>query len=694
MNLSALLSPQNIAVVGASKNPDKLGYQILANLQKSNFKGQIFPINNKDHGLIQGLQSFTDLTSIPSSLDCAVIAVPATAVESIVDQAVVARIKSLIIISAGFKETDAAGKALESRITEKCRGAGIILLGPNCLGLINNYANLNASFAHHAPQSGNIAFISQSGAFGTAAIDWADSHNLGFSLFVSLGNKAGISENDFLDQNILKHTKVLALYLEDFADGSAFITKAQQLATKIPIIVLKPGKTIQAQQAISSHTGSLASSDHIVSAALEKAGVIRAHSSEELFHLMHAFSYLKPLRGNRISIITNAGGPGILATDHLVSNNLQLAQISPKGASILQKALPRQANIHDPIDVLGDAKADRYLDALKVCIHEPEVDAILAILTPQTSTEIQKTAEVLTQMDHISDKPILSAFLGGSLVKEGLLELSKHKLPAFYYPEDALFVLGKAWEHYQQTNARLVQHQLPKLPPIHPEYPQIINQMRMTKRQTMLPEEAALLFQDTVASQPHSLYVKNHAELEKFHHHLESPLVLKIISTNLLHKSDIGGVLTNLDHPKSLNAGFIKLQQLIDTHALHPAAILAQEQAPRGLECFLGMKRDHTFNTAIVFGSGGIYTEIYQDTHTAIAPLSRNDAIQLVSRTKIQQILQGARGQTFAYDKLIVFITQFAQIILQHPELSECDINPLIVTKEDLWIVDSRIIVF
>ena len=701
MNLSALLNPKSIAIVGASKNLDKPGAQILQNLIKSEYDGKIYPVNNRESGLIQGLQTFPTILDIPHTVDLVIVAIPSIKVEAIVDQSVSKKIKTMIIISAGLKESTKEGILREKRIAQKCSEADIALLGPNCLGLINPSKKLNASFANiskydtstSSRKNSNITLISQSGAFGTAAFDWANAHNVGFSLFVSLGNKAIISENDFLDPLLLTNTKVVALYLEDFTNGYLFMQRAQELTKHKPIILIKPGKSTRAQNAMKSHTGSLATDDEIVTTACEKAGIIRAFSSEEMFHLMYIFNTYNQITGNNIAIITNAGGPGILATDHLEENNLQLAPISPHGKKELARLLPRQANIHDPIDILGDAKAERYHHALKICIHEPKVDALLVILTPQTTTEIEKTAHSISQLKHITDKPIICSFLGGTLVKEGKDILNKHNIPNFTYPEQAIYALGKLYEY--ATIKELANIKIPinqAALPSKTKYQSIIHNAKQEKR-ILYPEEAFKLLSDTDISHPTYAYVKDKNELEIATAKVSTPLVMKLISKEVIHKTEMKAVYTNLNDINDIEDAFDNLTTLHNNKGISDARIIVQEQIQDGVECFLGIKRDPTFGPVVVFGSGGIYAQVYKDIQQAIAPLTIKESIILIKGTNIYQILSGIRSNIiYDIDLLSRIICQIAHIAINVPEISEIDLNPLIATQNQIYTVDPRIV--
>lgn len=702
MDLSALLTPSSIAIVGASKNPEKLGAQIVHNLLKSGFAGRLYPVNNKETGLIQGLQTYPTLLDIPKTVELVIIAVPAAIVDSIIDHAITKNVKGIIVISAGFKETGKEGQDLEKKIAKKCLDAQIALVGPNCLGIINPSHKLNASFANVSEshlekpphKQAKIALISQSGAFGTATLDWADNHNVGFSLFVSLGNKSVVSENDFLAPSLYQDTNVVALYLEDFTNGHVFMQKAQELSKHKPVVLLKPGKSSAAQHAMKSHTGSLATDDDVVNAACEKAGVIRVYSSEELFHVMYLFNSYSTITSNNIAIITNAGGPGILATDHLEEQYLQLAPISHKGQQELARLLPRQANIHDPVDVLGDAKAERYHHALKVCIHEEKVDGIVVILTPQTTTEIEKTAQSIVQIKHITDKPIVCSFLGGTLVKEGQAVLNKHNIPNFTYPEQAIYAIGKLYEYsmIQELSNIKIPITIPRIP-AKPKLLQYIHNAKQEKRM-LYPEEAQEVLADTDITHAQWKYVTDAEHAITTADHLNTPVVMKLISKELIHKTEMKAVYTNLNTDQEIEEAYENLDDIRHAKALHDARILIQEQITGGIECFLGIKKDPSFGPVIVFGTGGVYTEIYRDTAQTIAPLTKKEAMVLIKRTKMYKILSGARnGHQYDLDFLTRVICQVANIALVIPDIQEIDLNPLIITQEHICVVDARIIV-
>ncbi|MDQ3098652.1 MAG: acetate--CoA ligase family protein [bacterium] len=692
MDLLPLLEPKTIAVVGASRDPGKIGAQIISNLIKSNFKGTLIPVNPKGE-VIQGIQSIKNITEYPGTIDLVIIAIPQQFVEQLVDESIEKKVGSLVIITAGFKEVGDEGKVSEQRIKEKLLKANIPALGPNCLGIISPGHNMNASFAAEMPENGNIMFISQSGAFGTAAIDWASNHHIGFTYFISLGNKAVINENDFL-QKVNENIKVIALYLEEISDGKSFMSLSQSIIQKVPILLLKPGKSEKAALAVKSHTGSLTGSDKVITVASKQSGILRVDTTEQLFNLTKAFSNLPELKGNRVAVITNAGGPGIITTDALETSGLELAPISKATQDELSKHLPREANIHDPIDLIGDAKADRYNHALKAVMNEQTVDACIVILTPQSSTEIELTAESIMAHVKLTSKPILAAFLGGTLVEEATATLTKNNIPCYTYPEQAVYVLSRMWEHTQNKE------KIRNLPPIQNithigEAPQqaVIKKVQNAGRSILLQDEVEQFFKGTTVNFPLRIEVTSSQEAYQKALEIGTPVVMKVSSDKIVHKTEQHAVYLNLRDEAQIKESFTQLAALLKKNPSKDGSIYIQKQMPVGVEVLLGMKRDPTFGPVIVIGTGGTHTELYQDVASRIAPLTKTQAQEMLEETKIYQILKGYRGKDgFDTGPIIHAILSLANISLTYPEIQEIDINPLSVTDQGIIALDARIL--
>lgn len=445
--LECFFTPRSIAVAGASRNPQKLGYVMLDNLIRARFKGPIYPVNPNAESVL-GLPSYARVEDIAAPVDLAVLTVPASAVLPVIDECGRKGVKAAVVITAGFRETGAAGAARERELVERARAGGVRIVGPNSVGVINTFANLNATFAETAPFSYEIAVISQSGAIATAILDWARAIGVGFSKFVSLGNMADVNEIDMLDFLADDpQTRLIVGYLEGFSDGRRFMDVACALTPHKPLVVMKVGRSAAGARAAQSHTGSLAATDAVVDAAFRQAGVIRAYTMDELFDYTLAFSYLRPPRGNGVAIVTNAGGPGVMATDAIERYGLRLAVLSPLSRDRLAEGLPMAASSANPIDVLGDAPADRYQFAIQIALEDPAVDAIIVLMTPQAVTEPERTSRVITHLARTSEKPIMGVYMGGDAVARGRLMLDASHVPAYHYPERAVRAMA-ALERY------------------------------------------------------------------------------------------------------------------------------------------------------------------------------------------------------------------------------------------------------
>jgi acetyl coenzyme A synthetase (ADP forming)-like protein len=446
-NLDAFFVPGSIAVVGASRNPQKLGYVMLDNLTRARFAGPLYPVNPNAESVL-GLHAYARLEEIPGPVDLAVLTVPSAAVVDVIDECGRKGVGAAVVITAGFRESGAEGATRERQLIERARAAGVRLVGPNSLGIINTFANLNATFAESAPFRYEIAVFSQSGAMATAILDWARAIDVGFSKFISLGNMADVNEIDVLQYLCEdEQTNVIVSYLEGFSDGRGFLEAARLVTARKPLVIMKVGRSAAGARAASSHTGALASSDAVVDAAFRQAGIVRAYSMEELFDYTLAFSYLPLPHGKRIAVVTNAGGPGVMATDAIERYGLSLAQLSPVSRDRLAEGLPAAASSANPIDVLGDAAADRYQLAMEIALADGGVDGVVVLLTPQAVTEPERTARVITHLSRTSRKPVAAVFMGGDAVSRGRLMLDAARVPAFPYPERALRALA-ALESY------------------------------------------------------------------------------------------------------------------------------------------------------------------------------------------------------------------------------------------------------
>ncbi|MFV9674991.1 MAG: acetate--CoA ligase family protein [Anaerolineales bacterium] len=686
MSLDAFFSPQSIAVIGASTNTSKLGYAVLDNLVNGDFLQdgrKVYPINPKADEIL-GLPAFPVVSDIPDPIDLAVIVIPYPLVPEAMRTCGEKGIPAVIVISAGFREAGMDGLEREQELIEITTEYNIRLIGPNCLGVINTVIPMNASFSAGLPPKGPMDFMSQSGALGTAILDWAQAGRLGLSKFVSLGNKADVSEIDLLRAWANDPTSnVILSYMEGLPDGQEFISVAREVSKIKPIVALKSGVTQAGSRAVSSHTGSLAGSEQAYEAAFRQSGVLRAHSLQDLFDMARAFGYLSPLQGDRIAIVTNAGGPGILATDALERAGLKLARFKPECIKALEQFLPDAASAANPIDVLGDARADRYRFALEQVIKSPSVDGILVILTPQAMTEIIETADVITEISEKVDIPILASFMGEARVKAGIETMAKHNVPNFAFPERAAMVL-QAMSHYREYRAR----PLPSFESFDVDQKAVretIDRVLDEGRLSIGDAEAKSILTAYGLQAPPSEIAETAEKAVEIAADMGYPVVLKIASPDILHKTDVGGVKVGLQNATDVRDAFDLITYRSQRYLpeAHLWGCQVQKMVPSGLEILIGMNRDPQFGPLVTFGLGGIYVEALKDASFRIAPFSRDEAAQMLTEIRAKALLDGVRGEP-PVDKetLIEALLRISQLVLDFPEIAELDINPFIVYEE------------
>ncbi|MEF8788010.1 MAG: acetate--CoA ligase family protein [Planctomycetota bacterium] len=685
--------PKSIAVVGASRTPGKVGYDVVANLLSNSFSGTIYPVNPKAD-TVQGLDCYGDVTDIPGEVDLAVVAIPAKIVPDIIDQCAKKDIDSVVVISAGFKETGQKGKELEQELARRCQKHGIRCIGPNCLGIISPPQNMNASFGGSMPPAGNIAFISQSGALGTAFMDVAAGEEVGISRFISFGNKADVDETDLLEAlGEDDETNVILAYLESVKDGPKFREVARRVTRKKPIVVLKSGRSSAGAKAASSHTGSLAGSDSAYDAAFHQSGVLRAATVQEFIEWARALSSQHPPRGPRTAVVTNAGGPGIITTDAIDASHLQMAQMSDETYANLRDQMPEAASISNPLDVLGDARADRYETALRRVCSDPEVDSLLVLLTPQTSTEPDKTAQVIIDVARGTSKPIAACFMGSKSVESGRRILDRSEVPSFRNPEDAVKTLDGMYHYAQLRDKDTAEAERFELDAEAVQ--KVIDEARADGLESLGERRARRILQACDIPVPRSELATSADEAARMAADIGGPVVLKISSEDILHKSDAGGVKVGLEGDEEVRSGF---EGIIDgARDYDPDAdidgVLVQQMAPEGREVIVGMNRDPQFGPLIMFGLGGIYVELLKDVSFRTCPVSRRDAEEMVDEIETAELLKGFRGDEPAdRGALVDCILRIGQLSVQFPALTECDLNPLMVYPEGdgLIAVDAR----
>lgn len=677
--LEGLLKPASIAVIGASRTPGKVGHEIVANLINSDYKGSIIPINPSADEVL-GLPCFPDVKSYGKKIEMGVIAVPTALVKDAAEACMNAGAKALVVITAGFKEIGAEGIKLEKELARRCYAREVRLLGPNCLGLINTHHNMNASFAKQMPLPGGISVISQSGALCTAILDWAAQRHLGLAKLISMGNKADLSETDFLTAfSQDDETRVIVGYLESVDSGIEFIKAAENAASRKPVVIFKAGVTSAGVKAASSHTGSLAGADTAYGAAFKRSGIIRAATFEALFDYATAFA-MQPLpKGDRVAIITNAGGPGIMAADAVEQMGMQVTALAGGTATALRERLPAAASVGNPIDVLGDADPERYVMAVQAALEDDSVDAIIVILTPQAMTQPAETARAIAACAQ-GEKPILASFMGGADVMPGRKELVAHNLPDYTSPERAVAALKSMCDYVAWLN---------RPPRIVTRYPVNRHRVkRIIKRhirsgQLQLGEaQAKSILRAYNFNVPPGAEAATADEAIEVAEKVGFPVAMKIMSPGVIHKSDMGGVKLNLSSLAEVRDAYdlmmMRIRQKVPDARLD--GVYVEKMCRRGREVILGMTRDPQFGPMLMFGLGGIFVEVMKDVTFHIAPITADEARQMLESTKSYSLLKGVRGEVSVdIDAIAESLQRISQLVTDFPEISEMDINPFIV---------------
>lgn len=683
MSLTEFFNPNSVAVIGASTDPKKLGYSVLENLIEGGYaaQGKIFPINLTATEIL-GVPAFPTVQDVPGPIDLAVIVIPYPYVPDALRTCGEKGIPAVIVISAGFREAGREGLERELELIEIAKQDGIRLIGPNCLGVIDTYTPLNASFSAGTPPKGPMAFMSQSGALGTAVLDISLAGRLGLSKFVSLGNKADVDEIDLLNAWCDDpHTQVIMIYSEGMSNGQEFIKTARQVTAKKPVVAIKSGVTQSGSRAVSSHTGSLAGSEQAYHAAFHQAGVLRAESMQSLFDIALALGYQPLLQGDRIAIITNAGGPGILATDALERSGLSMARFENETISSLGQFLPDAASAANPVDVLGDARADRYQFALEIVVADPNVDGLLVVLTPQAMTEIDATAEAVGRFSKSIDKPIITSFMGEAQVESGIDLLGTFGVPNYPFPERAALAF-KAMSDYQKVLNRPTPEYV-KYDVDHHTTLEVLERVRAEDRLSIGDSEARQILTAYGLQIPKSEIAATPDEAVDLAHQIGFPVVLKIASPDILHKTDVGGVKVGLTNAEDVRDAFELMVYRAQRYLpqAHLWGCLVQQMVPAGgQEVLVGMNRDPQFGPLVTFGLGGIYVETLKDVTFRVAPISVQEAELMISEIRAHALLDGVRGKPpLDKDAIVDALLRIAQLVQDFPEIVELDINPLMV---------------
>jgi acetyltransferase len=699
-NLGLLFKPRSVAVIGASRDPNKVGHAILKNIIESGYKGRVYPVNPKADSVL-GLTAYKSVLDIPDEVDLAVIVIPAQNVLDVMEECGRKGVKFAIVISAGFKEIGGEGVEREKKLVEIARKYGIRVVGPNCLGIIDMHTPINATFGPQPQRKGGIAFISQSGALLTAILDWSSKVGIGFSNIVSLGNKADLNEIDFVEylgEN--PETKVILLYLESISDGRRFIQVASAVSRKKPIVLLKGGVTEAGARAALSHTGAMAGGATALKVAMKKAGVILVSSLSELFDIAIAFANQPIPQGGRVGIVTNAGGGGVVTSDLAILRGLKLASLSPSTIDVLRKSLPPMAAIYNPVDVLGDARADRYRVAIETLLRDPNVDALITILTPQAVTEPEETAKVIIEMSRLYiEKPILSVFIGGEKVEKAVKLLIDNGIPVYDMPEKAVaalsgMVMYRELREYLAKIAESIEvYDVDKSTALS-----IIRKALQENRRVLLESEAKDLVKSYGIPVAPTKLARNEEEAVEIANSMGYPVVLKIASPDITHKSDVGGVVMNIRSDEEVREAFRTI--IINVRRYAPNAsiygVVVQKMVPKGREVIIGTTKDPIFGHIIMFGLGGVYTELFKDVSFRLAPLSLYEAKEMVMETKAYTLLKGFRGEPPAdIPSVINTLIRVSKLVTDVPQIVEMDINPLFVYEEGVGAlaVDVKIVV-
>jgi acetyltransferase len=699
--LQSIFAPKSVAVIGASEKIGSVGQTLLWNLISSPFGGTVFPVNPKRHSVL-GIKAYPSIKDIPETVELVVIATPAPTVPAIIQDCVDMGVKGAIIISAGFKEIGEKGRLLEAQIKQIAAGK-LRIIGPNCLGVMNPQTGLNATFANKIAKAGNVGFISQSGAFCTAILDWSLQENVGFSAFISIGAMVDVDWGDliyYLGDD--PHTKSIVIYMESIGNASSFISAAREVALSKPIIIIKAGETEEAAKAAASHTGSLTGSDKVLDAAFRRCGVLRVKRINELFDMAEVLGK-QPLlpKGSRLTIVTNAGGPGVLATDALIATGGNLAQLSEDVVTELNGFLPPQWSHNNPIDILGDADPQRYRKTLDAIAKNKESDACLVILTPQAMTNPSETAEQLKDFVPKMKKPILASWMGGYEVTEGEEILNQASIPTYRYPDAAAHLFNLLWQYNYNLGGI---YETPVLPP---DVEGIPNRQKVTEILSQGEESGRTILTESESKAVLSAYgipivqtftASTEEEALDLAQKVGYPVVLKLWSQTITHKTDVGGVQLNLTDEKAVRWAYHEIKNSVSAKvgAEHFLGVTVQPMLnpDQAYELIVGSSIDPQFGPVLLFGTGGQLVEVFKDQSIALPPLNSVLARRLMEQTQIYEALKGVRGRkSVNLEELEQLLVRFSQLVMENPRIKEIDINPLLVSSTRIIALDARVII-
>ena len=697
--LDVLFAPQSVAVIGATDKTGSVGRTVLQNLISSPFGGTVFPINPKRPNVL-GLKAYPSLADAPDPVELAVIVTPPQTIPGVMEECVAAGVRGAIVISAGFKETGPEGEELERQVLAQARRGGIRVVGPNCLGVMNPTNGFNATFAAGIARPGSVGLVSQSGALLTAVLDWSMRENVGFSSVVSLGSMLDVGWGDVIyhmgdDPN----TSSIVIYMETVGDARSFLSAAREVALTKPIIVIKPGRTAQAAKAAASHTGSLTGSDEVLDAAFRRVGVLRVDAIQDLFAIADVLAKQPRPKGRRLTIVTNAGGPGVLATDALIGGGGQLAELTPEAMTAFNAILPAPWSHNNPVDIIGDAPPERYAAALEIAAADPGSDGLLVVLTPQAMTDPTRTAEQLVPFAHATDKPVLASWMGGRDVERGTALLSQAGIPTFAYPDTAVSMFNYMWRYADGL------HALYETPALPDDATRVFNRALAHDVIETARNEGRTLLTEFESKQVLSAYAipitetriaQSQDDAVAAAESIGYPVVVKLYSHTITHKTDVGGVQLNLGDAAAVRDAYLSIQSAVTERrgAEHFEGVTVQPMINySGYELIVGSSLDAQFGPVLLFGMGGQLVELFRDRALALPPLTTTLARRMIERTKIHGAFAGIRGrQPIDIGALEQLLVNFSQLVVEQPRIREIDINPLLASPERLIALDARVV--
>ncbi len=700
--LDAIFSPRSVAVIGATERPGSVGRTILWNLISNPFGGTVFPVNPKRSNVL-GIKAYPTLADIPEAVDLAMVVTPAATVPAVIRECVQVGVKGAVIISAGFRETGPAGMEMEYQILAEAQKGNLRIIGPNCLGVMSPITGLNATFASKMARPGSVAFISQSGALCTSILDWSLRENVGFSAFISIGAMLDVGWGSLIEYlGDDPNTQSIVIYMESIGDARSFLSAAREVALAKPLIVLKAGRTDAAAEAAASHTGALAGSDDVLDAAFRRCGVLRVNRISDLFYMSEVLAKQPRPKGPRLTIVTNAGGPGVIATDALISDGGKLAKITDETITQMNEFLPTHWSHGNPIDVLGDAPPERYAKTLEVAANDQGSDGLLVILTPQAMSDPTGTAEQLKGYADLGGKPILASWMGGGDVQSGAQILNQARIPTFPYPDTAVRLFNYMWRYTYNLQGI---YETPLLPqdsadqaPDRAQAQAIIDTALQSGRTLLTEVESKqLLATYRLPVVPTYIAITEDEAVEKAEQ-IGFPVVLKLWSKTITHKTDVGGVQLNLNRVQSVRDAFNRIKNSVTEKvgSEHFQGVTVQPMIKLdGYELIIGSSLDPQFGPVLLFGTGGELVEVFKDRSLALPPLTTTLARRMMEQTKIYEALKGVRGRK-AVDlaALEQVLVRFGQLVVEQPWIKEIDINPLLASGERLTALDARVLLY